>query len=139
MAQQTINIGTVANDNTGDPLRDAFDKVNDNFDEAYAAGLIDGNLVSPGNEATPTTVNLNGITTSVDDADITVKANGTGQIILDSSVTRVVSSLVTQADSTGVAGDTIGDVTFDAAWIYVCVKDFDAGIDTWKRAALATF
>lgn len=37
MAQQTIDIGTVANDGTGDPLRDAFDKVNDNFNEVYAA------------------------------------------------------------------------------------------------------
>lgn len=35
MAKQTINIGTVANDNTGDPIRDAFDKVNDNFTELY--------------------------------------------------------------------------------------------------------
>ena len=35
MAQQTINIGTVANDGTGDPLRTAFDKVNDNFTEVY--------------------------------------------------------------------------------------------------------
>lgn len=38
MAQQTINIGTVANDGTGDPLRDAFDKANDNFTELYARG-----------------------------------------------------------------------------------------------------
>lgn len=37
MAQQTINIGTVANDGTGDPLRDAFDKANDNFTELYTA------------------------------------------------------------------------------------------------------
>jgi len=36
MAQQTINIGTVANDGTGDPLRTAFDKANDNFTEVYA-------------------------------------------------------------------------------------------------------
>ena len=36
MAQQTVNIGTTANDGTGDPLRDAFDKVNDNFNEVYA-------------------------------------------------------------------------------------------------------
>lgn len=35
MAQQTIEIGLVANDGTGDPLRDAFDKVNDNFTELY--------------------------------------------------------------------------------------------------------
>jgi len=36
MAQQTVNIGTSANDGTGDPLRTAFDKVNDNFNEVYA-------------------------------------------------------------------------------------------------------
>lgn len=36
MAQQTINIGTVANDGTGDPLRTAFDKINDNFTELYS-------------------------------------------------------------------------------------------------------
>ncbi len=37
MAKQTINIGTVAGDGTGDPLRTALDKVNDNFDELYTA------------------------------------------------------------------------------------------------------
>jgi hypothetical protein len=36
MAKQVINIGIVANDGTGDPLRTAFDKINDNFDEVYA-------------------------------------------------------------------------------------------------------
>ena len=37
MAKQTINIGTSANDGTGDPLRNAFDKTNDNFNELYLA------------------------------------------------------------------------------------------------------
>lgn len=37
MAQQTINIGTIANDNTGDTLRGAGQKINDNFDELYAS------------------------------------------------------------------------------------------------------
>lgn len=36
MAKQTINIGTTANDGTGDPLRTAFDKINDNFTELYS-------------------------------------------------------------------------------------------------------
>lgn len=35
MSKQTIDIGTTANDGTGDPLRTAFTKVNDNFDELY--------------------------------------------------------------------------------------------------------
>ena len=138
MAQQQIGVGAVANDNTGDPIRDAFIKVNDNFDEAYATGIIDSNLVTPGNEATPTSVNLNGLTTSVDNADITVKANGTGQIILDSSVTRLVSSQVTPANSTGVSGDTLGDFTFDTSWIYICINSFPNGTTVWARAALAT-
>jgi len=58
MAKQTINIGTVANDGTGDALRDAFDKVNDNFDELYAVpeevvgGKITIASTAPGSPAT---------------------------------------------------------------------------------------
>lgn len=40
MAKQTINIGTVANDGNGDTVRDAFDKVNDNFTEVYANDFV---------------------------------------------------------------------------------------------------
>ena len=35
MAKQIINIGQTANDRSGDPLRSAFDKVNQNFTELY--------------------------------------------------------------------------------------------------------
>jgi len=35
MAKQTISIGTTANDGTGDPLRTAFTKLNENFTEIY--------------------------------------------------------------------------------------------------------
>lgn len=43
MAQQTIDIGAAPNDGTGDTLRDAGDKINDNFTELYAGltGLLD--------------------------------------------------------------------------------------------------
>lgn len=43
MAYQPVDIGSAPNDGTGDPIRDAFDKVNDNFVEVYAAttGLLD--------------------------------------------------------------------------------------------------
>lgn len=43
MAKQTINLGTGPDSYTGDTLRVAFDKVNDNFDELYA-GEIQGNI-----------------------------------------------------------------------------------------------
>lgn len=37
MAQQTINIGSAPNDGSGDPIRTAFEKCNDNFTELYSA------------------------------------------------------------------------------------------------------
>jgi len=42
MAQQNINIGSSASDGTGDELRVAFDKVNDNFTELYATAEYSG-------------------------------------------------------------------------------------------------
>ena len=35
MAKQTINTGTYSNDGTGDVLREAFIKINENFSELY--------------------------------------------------------------------------------------------------------
>lgn len=40
MAKQSIGIGTTANDGTGDTLRVAFDKTNDNFNEVYADDFV---------------------------------------------------------------------------------------------------
>lgn len=39
MAKQTIGIGAAPNDGTGDTLRNAMDKINDNTDELYAAAV----------------------------------------------------------------------------------------------------
>jgi hypothetical protein len=40
MAKQTVNLGTAANDGTGTPLRDAFDMINDNFNEVYGNNFV---------------------------------------------------------------------------------------------------
>ena len=40
MTQQTINIGVVADDGTGDDLRSAFNKCNLNFTELYGGGTV---------------------------------------------------------------------------------------------------
>ena len=45
MAKQTINLGTVANDGTGDSVRAGGDKINDNFNEIYTA-LGDGSALN---------------------------------------------------------------------------------------------
>jgi hypothetical protein len=46
MTQQTINVGTSANDQTGDPLRTAFTKINANFTELYAGGANETQLTN---------------------------------------------------------------------------------------------
>lgn len=46
MAKQTVNLGTAANDGTGDPLRTAFDKLNDNFDEVYGNNFVTNAMLS---------------------------------------------------------------------------------------------
>ena len=73
MAQQTINIGTTANDGTGDPLRTAFDKINDNFTELYTASPVTSQITLEGNE----------INTNVSNANLVLRGNGTGGIELD--------------------------------------------------------
>jgi hypothetical protein len=35
MAKSLINLGSIPNDNTGDPLRSAGEKINNNFNEIY--------------------------------------------------------------------------------------------------------
>ena len=37
MAKQTVNLGTMADNKSGDPLRVAFEKINENFDELYVS------------------------------------------------------------------------------------------------------
>lgn len=55
MTKQTIGIGTVANDGTGDDIRDSFDKVNDNFNEVYG---VSGVLKSNGSDTLSAASNL---------------------------------------------------------------------------------
>jgi len=61
MTKQTINLGSVPNDGTGDPLRTSFDKTNDNFDEIYST-FGDGSTLS-GTISTASYANNAGIAT----------------------------------------------------------------------------
>jgi hypothetical protein len=70
MAQQTLNIGSTANDGTGDTLRVAMDKVNDNFNEIYASPLFTEDIVISGNE----------IRANRSNDDLVFKPSGTGAI-----------------------------------------------------------
>ena len=94
MARQAINIGSSANDGTGDPLRTAFDKINDNFVELYGSDndikTLDANL----------DVNNFAITSGVTNGNITITPNGTGNIALGSIT--INGSQVSSNDSTQI-------------------------------------
>jgi len=72
MAKQTLNIGTNANDGTGDNLRAAMQKVNENFTDLYSApGISTDTLTFAGNEITAVRSN----------DDIVFKPAGTGAVL----------------------------------------------------------
>jgi hypothetical protein len=57
MANQTLGLGSAANDGTGDTLRAALDKVNDNFSEIYTL-IGSGTALTSGLSATASVVTL---------------------------------------------------------------------------------
>jgi len=96
MARQVINIGTIENDGTGDKLRDAMDKINDNFQEVYTelGGDSLSNLDFSGN--TISSANSNG--------DIILDPNGTGKVKVDN---------LAISGNTISSTDTNGNITID--------------------------
>jgi hypothetical protein len=112
MAKKLINVGSQANDGLGDPLRTAFQKINDNFDELFGDGSTVITLGSP-QITTPTITGLttidsiniknNTITTNASNADLELDASGAGDI-----------ELLTDTNITG-ALDVTGAVTLDTS------------------------
>ncbi len=128
MAQQVINIGTAANDGSGDPLRSAFDKINDNFSELYAKGPAGANFDLSNNDIEAT--NSNG--------GINLIPNGTGKVVVEDDSLTIQTSK-TPASAIGAAGDTAGMVAWDASYIYVCSANYDGSTAIWRRAAIASW
>ena len=94
MARQEINIGTTANDGTGDPLRTAFDKINDNFIELYGTDGDSNTLAA--------NLDINGwnIISSRSNEDIRILPAGTGGVI--ASAVRIAGTTISSDDSTQI-------------------------------------
>lgn len=131
MAQQTINIGTTPNDGTGDPIRVSFDKTNQNFAELYQSGIADGEI-QLGSLTAPST-----ITTNETGANLTLKPNAAGIIVLEANTVRISQTRTIVDLLLGAAGDVAGDMCWDENYIYVCVRDFGTGTPVWKKSALS--
>jgi hypothetical protein len=112
MAKQTVNLGTMADNKSGDPLRTAFEKINENFDELYAQS---GSNVPT--TITKTAVNSDGSATavSVTNSPNTNWTNGTGVfangINFAVAVTNGVATVTINDGGTGhFVGETFGPV-----------------------------
>ena len=103
MAKQTINIGSSANDGTGDPLRTAFDKINDNFTELYGADDDATNFVIE--DTSPQlggNLDINGfnITSARSNEDIRIIPSGTGGVL--ASAVRIAGTTLSSDDSSAI-------------------------------------
>ncbi len=93
MAQQLLDIGTVANDGTGDTLRNAMDKVNDNFTDLYTNTNVGSTVV----------ITSNTISTTNTNEDLVLNPAGTGAV-------SVIGNLGASGDITAVTLTTTGTI-----------------------------
>ena len=112
MSRITIDTGTAGNPATGDSLRTAFGKVNTNFAELYSGS----------------------ITTETTNANLTLSANGTGQIVINSD--RVVVSTSKTATAIGESGDVAGSISWNGTNLFVCTANYDGSTAVWKKLIL---
>ena len=122
MAKQTIGIGSAANDGTGDPLRTAFDKINDNFTEIYTE--LGGSSLSS------LSLSGNALISDVTNSDINITPNGTGMVIINSNLE--VKGTTTEINATTLEiGDNLIELNKDNSG----GADEDAGLYIQRGSA----
>ena len=94
MTKQRIQIGAI-NSGSGDTLRAAMIKINNNFDELYDL---------QGQDSTGKAIDINGntISSTFTNTDITISPNGTGNVVIDGDL---VANIIKSDDSTGIVID----------------------------------
>ena len=113
MAQTTINVGTNANDGTGDDLRTAMVYINNNFTELYGASPLASQITIAGNK----------ISANASNADLVLEASGTGAIVLpaitinDNNITGTRSNEDLNISSSGTGNIVIGAITINGTTI----------------------
>lgn len=133
MTQLIINVGLTANDNTGDTLRDAFVKTNDNFTEIYTnyvSGLTAGTGISisgtPAGGWSPTITNTApNVTTDISITHVASSVTVNSSDGADGTINAATTSLagvLTAADKTKLDGIATGAEVNQNAFSNVAVS-----------------
>ena len=113
MAQQTVSIGSSANDGTGDPLRTAFTKINANFTELFGTSLTDRVLLDLSPQlGGDLDINGHNIVSARTNENIRIIPAGTGTVELESNV-NVTGNLTATGDITANGNINLGDAAGD--------------------------
>ena len=88
MARININVGTNANDGTGDDLRAAMQKINTNFTELYGTTAEANDLIEDGSPQLGGNLDVNGfnIISSRSNENIIISPNGTGDLVVTADI-----------------------------------------------------
>jgi len=124
MARQIINIGAIANDGTGDALRFAFTKTNENFAELYNKdGDLAASITSVANSVPTDVSQLTDVNERIPDRDYNRLFN------------KPISGIVSvPLSSKGQIGNSSTSIAYDTNYFYFCVENYTDGIgDIWKR------
>ena len=110
MARQNINIGSNANDGTGDDLRSAMLKINNNFTELYGSTSEANDLIEDTSPQLGGALDVNGYSiVSASNGNISIVPNGTGLLTL--GAVKINGTTISSDDSTKITLAEHVDVT----------------------------
>ena len=150
MARLNIDTGTEGNSATGDTLRTAMTKINNNFIDVYglvgdpSSGLLTNSTTNGDIKVQPNgtgiveidqlQINNSAITPLITNGDLTLGVNGTGQVVVSDD--RIVITTTKTASGVGSAGDVAGSIAWDTTNLYVCTANYDGSTAVWKKLVL---
>ncbi len=150
MARLNVDTGTEGNSATGDTLRTAMTKINNNFIDVYglvgdpSTGLLTNSTTNGDIKVQPNgtgiveidqlQINNSTITPLITNGDLTLGVNGTGQVVVSDD--RIVITTTKTATGVGSAGDVAGSIAWDTTNLYVCTANYDGSTAVWKKLVL---
>ena len=134
MAQEVINIGAIADDGTGDTIRGAGIKINNNFTELYATSSASSQIHFIGNN----------ISSTLSNSDIVLLGNGTGSVkisdlTIDGSIRMSDNEIRTNTSNADLVLTASGTGTIQTSVVDINGGTIDGTVIGASTPAAATF